>query len=92
VTVPDYQTLMAPALQALAGGTEQPISQLRGAIAKQIGLTDDDLKVTLPSGSPLFADRLYWTITYLHRNWSGSFDRGVICQCWADTAMMRYRR
>ena len=58
---------MAPALQALADGTEQPISQLRGAIAKQIGLTDDDLKATLPSGSPLFANRLHWTITYLHQ-------------------------
>ena len=67
MTVPDYQTLMAPALQALADGTEQPISQLRGAIAKRIGLTDDDLKATLPSGSPLFANRLHWTITYLHQ-------------------------
>lgn len=52
MTVPDYQTLMAPALQALADGTEQPISQLRGAIAKQIGLTDADLKVTLPARGP----------------------------------------
>ena len=45
----------------------QLISQLRGAIAKQIGLTDDDLKATLPSGSLLFANRLHWTITYLHQ-------------------------
>jgi restriction system protein len=67
VTVPDYQTLMAPALRALADGTEQPISQLRGVIAKQVELTDEDLKATLPSGSPLFANRLHWTITYLHQ-------------------------
>ena len=67
MTVPDYQTLMAPALQALADGTEQPISQLRSVVAKQIGLTDDDLKATLPSGSPLFASRLHWSITYLHQ-------------------------
>jgi restriction endonuclease Mrr len=39
VTVPDYQTLMAPALRALADGTEQPISQLRGVIAKQVELS-----------------------------------------------------
>jgi restriction endonuclease Mrr len=64
----DYQTLMAPALQALADGAEQPVSQLRGAIAKQIGLTDDDLKA-----GPCRADRLcspnrrHWTITYLHQ-------------------------
>src|SRR6266567_5772190 len=58
---------MAPALQALADGAEQPISQLRSAIAEQIGLTDDDLKATLPSGSALFANRLHWTITYLRQ-------------------------
>ena len=67
MTVPDYQTLMAPALLALADGAEQPISQLRGVIAKQIELTDDDLQATLPSGSLLFANRLHWTITYLHQ-------------------------
>jgi restriction system protein len=67
VAVPDYQTLMAPTLHALADGAEQPISQLRGVIAKQVGLTDEDLKATLPSGSPLFANRLHWTITYLHQ-------------------------
>jgi restriction system protein len=51
VAVPDYQTLMAPVLHGLADGAEQPISQLRGVIAKQIGLTDEDLKATLPSSS-----------------------------------------
>src|SRR5260370_42077197 len=71
---------MAPALQALANGTEQPISQLRGAIAKQIGLTDDDLKATLPSGSPLFANRLHWTITYLHQAGLVRRPRGAIVQ------------
>jgi restriction system protein len=67
VAVPDYQTLMAPVLRALADGTEQPTSQLRGIIAKQIGLTDEDLKATLPSGSRLFVNRLHWTITYLYQ-------------------------
>ena len=67
MAVPDYQTLMASTLHALADGAERPILQLRGMISKQIGLTDDDLKVTLPSGSPLFANRLHWIITYLHQ-------------------------
>ena len=64
---PDYQTLMAPVLHALADGAELPISQLRGIIAKQIGLTGEDLKATLPSGSRLFVNRLHWTITYLYQ-------------------------
>jgi restriction system protein len=67
VAVPDYQTLMAPVLHALADGAEQPISQLRSIIAEQIGLTDEDLKATLPSGSRLFVNRLHWTITYLYQ-------------------------
>ena len=67
VAVPDYQTLMAPTLRALADGAEQPISQLRGVIAEQLGLTDEDLKATLPSGSRLFVNRLHWTITYLYQ-------------------------
>jgi restriction system protein len=58
---------MAPTLHALADGAEQPISQLRVVIANQVGLTDEDLKATLPSGSRLFANRLHWTITYLHQ-------------------------
>src|SRR5690348_15839414 len=58
---------MAPVLRALADGAEQPVSQLRGIIAKQIGLADEDLKATLPSGSRLFVNRLHWTITYLYQ-------------------------
>lgn len=57
---------MAPTLLALADGTEHPISQLRGTIAEQMGLTDEDLKATLPSGSGLFVNRLHRTITYLY--------------------------
>jgi hypothetical protein len=67
VAVSDYQTLMAPVLHALGNGAEQPISQLRSTIAKQIGLTDEDLKATLPSGSRLFVNRPHWTITYLNQ-------------------------
>jgi restriction system protein len=67
VAVPDYQTLMAPVLHTLADGAEQPISQLRTKVAKQVNLTDEDLKATLPSGSRLFVNRLHWTITYLYQ-------------------------
>ena len=38
-----------------------------GCGATAHGLTDEDLKATLPSGSPLFANRLHWTIIYLHQ-------------------------
>jgi restriction system protein len=41
------------------------MSELRSVIAAQIGLTDDDLTATIPSGAPLFANRLHWAITYM---------------------------
>jgi restriction system protein len=67
VTVPDYQTLMAPALRALNDGTEYSVSKLQRILVAQLKLTDDDLKVTIPSGAPLFANRLQWALSYLYQ-------------------------
>jgi restriction system protein len=66
VAVPDYQSLMAPVLHALADGQEQPNSRLRETLAGQLDLTDEDLRATIPSGSPLFASRVHWAVTYLY--------------------------
>ncbi len=67
MTVPDYQTLRAPALRALADGKELQMSELRSVVAHKIALTADDLKATIPSGAPLFASRLHWAVTYMHQ-------------------------
>jgi restriction system protein len=66
VTVPDYQSLMAPVMHALADGQEQPISQLRETLAGQLDLTDEDLRATIPSGGLLFRSRVHWAVTYLY--------------------------
>jgi restriction system protein len=57
---------MAPALHALTDSQEHSIPHLREAIAGQLRLTEEDLRATIPSGSPLFASRLHWAITYLY--------------------------
>jgi restriction system protein len=67
VTVPDYQSLMAPALHALADDQEHPVSELRTVIGEQLRLTNDDRRATIPSGASLFANRLHWAITYLYQ-------------------------
>ena len=67
MNVPDYQTLMAPALAALNDGSERPVSQLLQVLADQLGLTEDDLKATIPSGAPLFGSRLNWAISYMYQ-------------------------
>ena len=66
VAVPDYQSLMAPVLHALADGQEEPIAHLRETLAGQLDLTDPDLRATIPSGGLLFANRVHWAVTYLY--------------------------
>jgi restriction system protein len=67
VAVPDYQSLMAPALHALADDQEHAMPELRAVIAGQIALTAEDLQATIPSGASLFANRLQWAITYMYQ-------------------------
>ena len=66
--VPDYQSLMLPALKGLADGAETPISKLRARIAAAENLTPDDLQEMLPSGrQPMFVNRVSWAVIYMER-------------------------
>lgn len=66
--IPDSQSLLLPALQALAGGAETPISEIRRRIAEAKGLTPQDVRELLPnSGHPVFANRVSWMMLHLER-------------------------
>lgn len=65
--VPDYQSLMAPVLSALADGGDHSLAELRTVLAERLGLTEEDLQAKIPSGTPLFANRLHWAVTYMHQ-------------------------
>lgn len=67
MAVPDYQSLMAPALRALSDGAARTVSQLREIVAEQIGLSAVDRQQTIPSGAPLYDNRLHWAITYMNQ-------------------------
>ncbi len=68
MAVPDYQTLMLPALQALSNGVETPISEVRARVAAAENLTDQDLKEMLPSKrQPVFVNRVSWAVIYMER-------------------------
>ncbi len=54
---------MAPALRILADGGEHSLADLRATVARQLALTEDDLRAKIPSGTPLFANRLHWAVT-----------------------------
>ena len=69
MAVPDYQSLMLPLLR-FAGGKKDEIStgEAVEVLAKELGLTDEDLKEMLPSGiQSAFVNRVGWASTYMKK-------------------------
>lgn len=69
MAVPDYQSVMLPLLQfAAQKGTETSTSEAVEALAKELDLTEDDLKEMLPSGiQSTFVNRVGWASTYMKK-------------------------
>ncbi|MDE0112013.1 MAG: restriction endonuclease [Albidovulum sp.] len=63
--VPDFQSLMLPALKAIADG-EAPLSEVRERITTAEGLSADDVRDMLPSGRQTkFANRVNWAAIHM---------------------------
>ncbi len=69
MAVPDYQSVMLPLLRfAAQKETELSTSEAVEALAKELDLTEDDLKAMLPSGiQATFVNRVGWASTYLKK-------------------------
>jgi len=69
MAVPDYQSLMLPLLQfAAEKGGETSTSEAVEALAKELSLSDEDLKEMLPSGiQSTFFNRVGWASTYMKK-------------------------
>ncbi len=67
--VPDYQSLMLPLLSFAASRNDEiSTSEAVDALAKQLKLTEDDLRQMLPSGvQPTFENRVGWAATYMKK-------------------------
>lgn len=64
--VPDFQTLMLPALRTLAQQSPMTTVDVRRALAKEFMLSEGDLAELLPSGrQTTFANRVAWAYSYL---------------------------
>lgn len=64
--VPDFQTLMLPALRVLSTVSPATAMQVRAALAVEFGLTAAELAELLPSGrQTTFANRVAWAYSYL---------------------------
>jgi restriction system protein len=65
--IPDFQTLMLPALQVAAAG-EVRIGDAVESLATKFALTDEERSALLPSGrQTTFANRIHWAKTHLAR-------------------------
>jgi restriction system protein len=63
--IPDYETLMLPALRLAARG-EVSVRECIERLADEFHLTDDEREQLLPSGKQTrFANRVHWAVTYL---------------------------
>lgn len=67
--VPTYEQIMAPLLKRMAAlGQETSMASLLPDLAKDFGLTEDELAERLPSGKQTtFANRCAWSKWYLVR-------------------------
>ncbi len=66
--VPDFQSLMLPALKVFDGGGETSLSEVRERIAAAEGLSAEDVREMLPSGrQSVFVMRVGWAVRYMER-------------------------
>jgi restriction system protein len=68
MAIPDFQTLMLPVLEFHHDGREHSIREVVDAMAKQLNLTEQEKKQTLPSGrQERLHNRVSWAITYMKK-------------------------
>ena len=65
--IPDFQSFMLPMLKFVEDGKERSLAESRDAIADILGITDEERKELLPSGTqPIFNNRVAWACIYLY--------------------------
>jgi restriction system protein len=65
MAVPDFQSFFKPLLDIAADGKEHSIKEARELIAKNMNISEGDLKETLPSGTQTkFDNRIAWAKSY----------------------------
>jgi restriction system protein len=66
MAIPDYQSLMLPLLRLTQDSKEHRIGDAAQQLAREVGLTEEELAELLPSGrQSTFSNRVHWARTYL---------------------------
>ena len=74
MALPDFQTMMRPILVSLTTGEAHSLPQIRADIAKELGITDEEQQILLPSGKQTtFSNRVAWALTHIGK--AGLADR-----------------
>jgi len=68
LAIPDFQSCMLPLLEACADGKDKSLKNLVPDLGKKFGLTQEEMKVMLPSGlAPLFYNRVAWAKSHIQK-------------------------
>ncbi len=68
MAVPDYQSLMLPLLKNTSDGKEHSLNEAIERLAQLLGLSENDRKEMLPSGTQRkFDNRVSWARTYMQK-------------------------
>lgn len=68
MAIPDFQSCMLPLLEACADGKDKSLKNLVPDLGKKFGLTQEEMKVMLPSGlAPLFYNRVAWAKSHIQK-------------------------
>lgn len=66
--IPGYQDTMGPVLRATADGADHKMKDIVTTLAREFGLTPEELETRLPSGTQsVFVNRVNWAATYLKK-------------------------
>ena len=67
--IPGYQDFMLPILKLASDGREHSISETLEVLGTQMGITEADQELVLPSGTQTrFYNRMTWAVTYLTKS------------------------
>lgn len=58
--MPTWEGFLVPVLKALSDGVTRPRSEMSDLAADVVGLSEDQRKVMLGSGQPMYANRVGW--------------------------------
>lgn len=65
MAIPTYEEVMLPLLKLISDGKVYNYKYCEEKLAKEFGLTDDEVNLKLQSGIKVFYDRIIWAKTYL---------------------------